>query len=194
MRSGLVFIGIFGLSLSVQGCEQKRSEAEGEAVAARPVALAEAPHGQVASPSLDGAVLDADAQRALPEAARRLADASRLPILVPRRMAGAGRLLVEENWYDFAFHDRAGGTEVHVKGVGVLHDDVPLPKPNEAMGGREVFVNRSELITSVSFRANGIAYTVTLECGGRVCDDSNELRGIVNDLALVSVGSMGGAR
>jgi hypothetical protein len=194
MRFGLVSLGIFGLSLLVHGCEQKRSEGQEDATTSRPVALAEAPHGQVTTPSLERAVLDADARAALSADARSLADGSRLPVLLPRKMASTGRLLVEDNWYDFAFHDRAGQTEVHVKGVGVVHDDVPFPKANETIGGREVFINRSELIASASFRENGVSYVVTLECGGRVCDDSNELRAIVGGLALVSVGSAGGAR
>ena len=123
---------------------------------------------------------------ALSDEVRGRVDASRLPILLPRRLAGQGRLLTEEHWYDFAY--RGNGLEVHLKGVGVQHRDVPLPRTNETVAGRELFVTVSEGILSASFRENGIHYDLTIECGGRICDDSAEMRAVVADLVLVGGG------
>ncbi len=174
-------------ALALVACEpaQKKSETEAP-VAERGVALREAPAAQVLPPSLVGAKLDGDARAALSEANRELVDGSRLPVLLPRKLAGQGRLLVDEHWYDFAW--RGNGLEIHLKGIGVSHTDLPFPSTNETIAGREVFVNASEGIVSASFRAHGIHYDMTVECGGRVCDDSNEMRAMIADLVLVGGG------
>ncbi len=175
------------LALALAACESTQKKPETEApVAEQAIALREAPAAQVLPPSLAGAALDGAARAALSEPNRALVDGSRLPVLLPRKVAGQGRLLVEEHWYDFAW--RGNDLEVHVKGIGVSHTDLPFPRTNETIAGREVFVNKSEGIVSASFRAHGIHYDVSIECGGRVCDDSSEMRAMIADLVLVGGG------
>lgn len=187
MRPSPLSFALALVALALTACEPNPKKSETEApVAERGVALREAPAAQVLPPSLAGATLDGEARAQLTDANRALVDGSRLPVLVPKKVAGQGRLLVEEHWYDFAW--RGNGLEVHLKGIGVSHTDLPFPRTNETIAGREVFVNKSEGIVSASFRAHGIHYDMSIECGGRVCDDSNEMRAMVADLVLVGGG------
>jgi hypothetical protein len=181
--SGLVVVFL----LASAACDSSQKKPDGEApLAEQSLSVREAPAATVLVPTLAGSTIDASARAALSEAGRASVDGSRLPILLPRSLAGRGRLLVEEHWYDFAH--RADGTEIHLKGFGVAHGNVPFPQPNGAIAGRAVFENRSEGIASVSFRENGIHYVATIECGGRACDDTSELRAFVGDLVFVGGG------
>lgn len=171
-------------SVVALGCDPKRAPTEGTDTKA--IAVTEAPAAAAAAPTLAGAAIDATARGRLSEETRAAVDASRLPILLPRSLAGRGRLISEEHWYDFAY--RAEGTEIHVKGLGVRHADVPFPRANETVAGRAVFLNRSEEILSASFEAHGIHYDAYIECGGRRCDDKAELLAFVGDLVLVGGG------
>ena len=175
----LAAFAVFGV-----GCDPKRAPTE--AAETRAIAVTEAPAATAVAPTLAGAAIDATARGLLSDETRAVVDASRLPVLLPRSLAGRGRLISQEHWYDFAY--RSEGTEIHLKGLGVRHADVPFPPANETVAGRAVFLNRSEEILSASFEAHGIHYDAYIECGGRRCDDKAELLAFVGDLVLVGGG------
>lgn len=89
---------------TLAGCDAAAKKPDSDATEPeRSLGLREAPVAAGARANLDGAAIDGSARAALSDEVRGRVDASRLPILLPRRLAGQGRLLTEEHWYDFAY-------------------------------------------------------------------------------------------
>lgn len=143
---------------------------------------------QVIWPARDS--IDREALASLPEAAVAAVSTSALPVLVPARgdLLTHAVVMTQPRWT--ALSSRSNGLTVSLHASRAAHHYAhiaPLPG-TRAMRGQHGFVGQNRGIWSASWRENGVAYALDIECASLPdprCDDAAEVLALVEELVYV---------